>query len=122
MLHKLERSTLYMSTYIEHIERWESVFPKERFFFGFLEDIDSDPAGFLDRLCAHLGKGPFPASDACRLDQALNHTHGYKVAIPARIERLLSERLIRPTLRLARRFGGRTEQWVDRMECALSRA
>jgi hypothetical protein len=122
ILHKLERSTVYMSSYIEHIERWESVFPKERFFFGFLEDIESDPASFLDSLCVHLGKGPFPGSDADRLDRAVNHTHGYKIAIPARIERTLSERLIEPTERLARRFGGRTEQWVARMEGALSRA
>lgn len=121
ILQKFERSTLYMSSYIEHIERWESVFPKERFFFGFLEDLDADPTGFLDRVCSHLGKGPFPASGSERLDRAVNHTHGYKIAIPARIERLLSERLIEPTQRLARRFGGRTEQWVARMESALSR-
>jgi hypothetical protein len=123
ILHKLERSTIYMSSYIEHIERWESVFPKERFFFGFLEDIESDPASFFDRLCAHLGRGPFPGgSNETRLNRAVNHTHGYKTAIPEGIERTLSERLIAPTTRLANRFGGRTEQWVARMESALSRA
>ena len=110
-----------MSTYIEHIERWESVFPKERFFFGFLEDLGSDPASFLDRLCAHLGTGPFPRSESARLHRPVNHTLDRKTAIPAHIERMLAARLIEPTRRLARRFGNRTEEWLVRMEETLSR-
>lgn len=121
ILQKLERSTLYMSTYVEHLSRWEKVFPKKSFFYGFFDDIEGNPGGFLDRVCTHIGIRPFRCSDVETLTRPVNDTHGYKVEIPTHIERFLSERLIQPTRALARRFGGPAERWAGRMERALSR-
>jgi hypothetical protein len=118
---KMERSTLYLSNYIEHIERWEAAFPGKDIFFGYLEDMDTKPSDYFDQLCEYLQIDAFPAASRALFDQAVNHTHGYKVEIPAPIERILAENLIAPTEKLAKRFGGRTNDWLTRMKTILSR-
>jgi hypothetical protein len=119
ILAKLERSAVEMSTYIEHIERWEKVFPAESFFFGFYDDLVEEPERLLDRVAHFVGVSPQgDLTDQAR--EPVNHTRHWKVAIPSHIERYLAERLLEPTRALADRFGGYTWGWVERMERALS--
>lgn len=121
ILAKIERQGVPMSCYLDAIERWESVFPKEQLAFGFYEEISDDPAGLVDRLCTHIGAGPHPALDADALARRVNDTRRYATPIPERFERVLAERLAKPTERLAARFGGPTVAWLARIEAALAR-
>ena len=121
VLDKIERQGEPMSRYVEDIERWESFFPPERFFYGFYEDVLVDPAGLVNRVCEHVGAPPHPALDPEALARRVNDTMAYRTEIPFRWERLLAERLIEPTERLAKRFAGPTEAWVERMQVVLSR-
>jgi hypothetical protein len=112
---KLARSAIEKSRHIDHIKRWEAVFPKQRFFFGFFEDIETDPAGFLARVGDFLEIGPPPVSEGDDLERPINDTRRFKAAIPPNIEKFLAERLIEPTRELHERFGGYTSAWYDRM-------
>lgn len=113
---KLARSSIWMSTYIEHIRRWEEVYPSGRIFFGFFEEIERDPSAFLNRVCEFLNVAHFPRVDRDVFAQPVNHTRGYKTAIPDSVEHDLAEQLLDPTRALARRFGGYPEKWLERME------
>ncbi len=112
---KLARSAIEMSRHIDHITRWEDAFPKQRFFFGFFEDIVADPGGFLARIGGFLEIGPPPVSERDDLERPINDTRRFKVAIPPDIERFMAERLIEPTRELHQRFGGYTSDWYERM-------
>jgi len=120
MLEKIDRSALEMSTYIEQIERWEQVFPKESFLFGFFDEIVEAPAQLLERVLRFIGVDPRGEAPP-ELWQPVNDTRPWKVEIPRPIERYLAERLIGPTRALERRFGGYTTGWLARMEGALGR-
>ena len=113
---KLVRSSIWMSTYIEHIRRWEEAYPRGRFFFGFFEEIERDPFAFLNRVCEFLNVAHFPGVDRDVFAQPVNHTRDYKAAIPDAVEHDLAEQLLDPTRALVRRFGGYTEKWLERME------
>jgi hypothetical protein len=113
---KLARSSIWMSTYIEHIRRWEEVYPKGQFFFGFFEEIERDPVAFVNRVCEFLNIERFRGTDRDVFAQSVNHTRGYKTEIPGSVEHDIAEQLLEPTRALARRFGGYTEEWLERME------
>lgn len=119
MHEKLQRSALRKSRYIEHIERWEEIFPKERFFFGFFDDIENDPIGFLGAVCAFLDIEPIVGLDAETI-RPVNDTRRFKVSIPPHIEHFLAEELLEPTRALERRFGGHTRAWRERMQHVLA--
>jgi hypothetical protein len=46
------------SSYLENMERLESVFPREQIFYGFFERMREDPAGFATDILAFLGVEP----------------------------------------------------------------
>ncbi len=96
--------------------------PRDHFFFGFFEDIERDALGFLNRVCRFLEVEPFRGAERELFAQPVNHTRDYQVAIPRSIERYLAEQLLEPTRALARRFGGYTEAWRERMERILASA
>ena len=116
---KLERSALSMSSYIDHIERWERHFPADRFLFGFFDQIQKDPGAFLDRVCSFLGVSPL--ADHSGLDDAINTTRAFKVELPSELEHRIACELLEPTRRLAQRFGGVTTGWLDRVERAAAK-
>ena len=115
---KLDRSALSMSSYIEHIERWERHFPADRFFYGFFDEIQKDPGAFMDRVCSFVGVSPL--GDRSGLGDAVNTTHVFKVEIPPEIECRIGRELLKPTRRLAGRFGGVTTSWLERVERAAA--
>jgi hypothetical protein len=118
---KIHRSGLAKSTYLEHIERWEQVYPKESFLFGFFDEILEAPALLLDRVRTFIGVEPFEELGASAWDP-VNDTRRFKVEIPPHIERHLAQRLIGSTRALEARFGGFTTRWLERMERVLADA
>ena len=119
---KLARSAIEMSRHIDHITRWEAVFSNQRFFFGFFEEIEADPAGFFARIGDFLEIGPLPVSDGDDLERPINDTRRFKVPIPPAIERFMAESLIESTRQLHERFGGYTTDWYRRMERIVAAA
>ncbi len=119
ILEKLRRSAVAMSTYVDHLERWESIYPREQLCFGFTEELVERPAGLLDRVCRFIGAPPGTLVRRPESLRPVNHTRGWKVDIPPRIERYLAERLVEPTRALEQRFGGYTSRWLERMERVL---
>jgi hypothetical protein len=119
VIDKIERQGIPMSSYLDHIERWESVFPSERFAFGFYEEVLADPAGLVDRMSVHVGAGPHPSLDADALRRRVNDTLAFRSPIPARFERRLAEGLVEPTRRLAERFAGPAVGWLERAHAVL---
>ncbi len=116
---KIHRSGLLRSSYLEQIERWEQVYPKESFLFGFFDEILQVPSALLDRVLAFIGLEPFGELEASARDP-VHDTRRFKVEIPPHIERHLAKRLVAPTRALAARFGGYTSRWLERMERVLA--
>lgn len=117
---KLYRSTLTLSKYIEHIERWNQVWPSERIHFGYYEDLAQRPREFLDSVFAFLELDPFPPGNDEALFDLVNDTRGYRTKIPEYWARELSKLLVEPTRRLADRFGGLTLDWLKKQEAAIA--
>lgn len=46
------------SDYVANLERWERLFPKDRFFVAFFEELERDPRGLLLRIYEFLGVEP----------------------------------------------------------------
>lgn len=116
---KIGRSALEMSRYLEHIERWEQVYPPEQILYGFFDEIEEAPAALLERVLRFLDLEPLAGH--ADVWTPVNDTRRFKVEIPAHVERHLAEGLVEPTRALERRFGGYTTRWLERMEGALGR-
>lgn len=110
--------TTRKSQYTTTIERWESVFPRARFFYGFFEDIENDPVNFMERVFSFLGADPTQAA-AIVTPEARNQAAA-GTPIPERFELLLAQKLLAETAALAARFGGHAETWHDRCKRMVS--
>jgi len=120
MFEKLDRSAIRMSTYIDHIERWERGFPEREILYGFYDEIVEDPSAFIARICAFIGIDAPTGTDAEEMRRPINDTTRFKVEIPPKIELYMAEKLVEPTRRLHDRFGGYTTGWYERMQRVVS--
>lgn len=100
------------SRYTTTMERWESVFPRAQFFYGFFEDIRNDPVEFMERVFTFLGADASQAR-ALVTPEARNQAAS-GTPIPAHFESLLAREYLGETAALARRFGGHAEAWHNR--------
>jgi hypothetical protein len=107
------------STYSKTIEVWESVFPATQIFYGFFEDVCSNPAALLDSIFKFIGvDGPaFLPSDYNKVHNAAARG----IAIPEKFERHLAALHLQETAVLAERFGEPAASWHRRCQ-GLSQA
>ncbi|MDX1578558.1 MAG: sulfotransferase domain-containing protein, partial [Gemmatimonadota bacterium] len=97
------------SDYAGCLEAWLDVFPRERLFPTFLEDVRSDPAGVLRSAFAFLGVEP----DVPLADEVASPVHrGADAPLPAWARRYLTERL-RPGDARLEAIVGRPLPWSD---------
>jgi hypothetical protein len=98
--------------YAGNLAHWEAVFPPERFFIVFYEEIERDPETLMARLFAFLGVDAsarfVPADVRAKLNSA-----GYG-EIPDRYARMLSRRHYENVIRIHERFcNSYTQGWLD---------
>jgi hypothetical protein len=63
-------SYLHRSRYVEHVERWLEVFPREQILFLRFEDLAADPSEALERVHAFLGLPPHRGGELRKLNTA----------------------------------------------------
>jgi hypothetical protein len=111
--HFRSEGNLRRTDYETTIDRWTSRFGNERVFVGFLEDIRFHPRDLLASVHSFLGVDD--CDPPTRLDQPIHA--GRSTSLPALLAADLAE-LHAPHLeRLADRFGGYADWWV---ECAAA--
>jgi hypothetical protein len=103
-----------------NLRRWRANFPQERLLVCFHDDLRRDPAGFLDRLCAHIGAGPYPDHLRGLLTSRVNSS-ARGIAVPPAISRYLAERFRAETALVAELAGGPAHAWLAEMEAILAR-
>ena len=103
------------SDYLETLEIWESVFPKEQIGVFFLDDIAEDPARALNAICDFMGVGGMASWPEEALNSPVNVGTGAR--IPVQVRQSVAE-WSRPRIEaLHDRFGNRhTEAWLRSVE------
>jgi hypothetical protein len=102
------------STYSKTIEVWESVFPATQIFYGFFEEVCSNPAALLDSIFKFIGvDGPaFLPSGHDKVRNAA--VRG--IPIPEKFERHLAGLHLEEAAVLAERFGEPAASWHRRCQ------
>ncbi len=98
------------SNYIEIIEKYTSVFPKEQLFIGFFDQIKEQPQKLVEEIVNFLGGDALQVVEYCHLENK-NNVNKDKAVIP---EHYLEElkRKYKPMMReLADAQNGHTIQW-----------
>jgi hypothetical protein len=105
--HFRNRRSRQFGDYAKILETWESVFPGERIFAGFLEDVHFVPDLLLEKLYGFLG-----VSTAARYRVIRRKIHTRAVeTIPRPHARFLARLYREDLLRLEERFGGYASFW-----------
>jgi hypothetical protein len=107
------------SSYISTIERLEQVFPETQIFYGFFDDIISEPDLFIIRLLTFLG---CEAGDVARLlpSGPVGPAAGGRRP-PVEYERALAEMFLPDIQRLCARFDGPPHSWLARYQAILQK-
>lgn len=111
------------SEYAATLATWEAEFPPEQLLIGFFEEIRTEPAALVSRVCSFLEVGPFPQIESSRLTRPQNVAAGQS-PIPPALERACAETFLPDLQALAGRFGPESypAEWLARAERALREA
>jgi len=120
MYEKLDRSAIRMSCYADHLARWEAIYRGREILFGFFEEIENEPATFVERVCRFLDIQPLDEAVLADAAEPVNDTRKFKTEIPLHIERYMAERLAASTRVLHERFGGHATSWHQRIQAVLA--
>ena len=96
------------SDYLETLDRWSHLYPPERIFVGFLEDIHFRPRRLFKSVCSFLEMS-VPAN--FRLRQSKIHRSG-AAAIPGNIARRLASEHLEEIREMAEVFGEYAAFWL----------
>lgn len=95
--------------YTELIDRWLAVFPAERLFVGFVEEVRERPRELLGRLFRHIGVSDDVDWSRFPLEERIHEGPG--VPLPAAYRARLAAIYAREIERLGARFGGPAASW-----------
>lgn len=96
--------------YSLHVPRWLELFGRERVHFILLDDLEDDPQGAIDVLCAFIGVGKLHLRDEDRrpIGAALRARHGGLARVAARAATALRARRLHWAVELGKKLGFRT--------------
>jgi hypothetical protein len=103
-----------------NLHRWLANFPRERLLVGFHDEIRSDPAAFLTRLCEFIGASPYP-SNLNRLMKSRVNSSAHGTAMPRGVKRYVAEQYRSETAIVAELVGGPAQRWWAEIESVLQR-
>ena len=103
-----------------NLSRWLEHFPRERMLISFHEEIGSEPAEFLDRLCTFMDIDPFPPPLRVLSREPIN-TSTRGIPMPPAVERFAAQHFRREAAVMAERIGGQATQWLTRIDRVLLR-
>ena len=101
--------SLTRGDYLGMIDRWLSVYPKERLFVGFFEDIREYPQELLTAIFKHIGVSEDVDWASFPLHKVIHG--GVPAPLPPRLRVILEEIYADDIDRIAERFGGWAETW-----------
>ncbi|MCF8111444.1 MAG: sulfotransferase [Desulfobacteraceae bacterium] len=121
ILRKIELpSFLARSNYAENIRRWRAVIGKENLFIGYFEDIKTQPAALINRICNFLGvRGSEMISDN-RLYEPRNSSKQFNAPMPQAIAYHLAKKLYPMIEDASQLLGGYALQWQREAEKILN--
>ena len=91
------------------IDSWLSVFPKERLFVGFFEELKDSPRDLLTSVFEHIGVSTDVDWAIFPYDKVAHA--GVRAPLPPRFRALLEEVYVDEIDRVADRLGGWAETW-----------
>ncbi len=101
-----------------NLRRWLENFPRNRLLIGFYEEVQGDPLGLLDRICAHIGVAA-PAAPIRRLASAKVNSSARGLPMPPAVERYAARRYLAEADTMASLIGGPAGQWLLRIRGVL---
>lgn len=93
--------------YLHTLDVWQTSFPPDQIFVGFLEDVTFHPEALLGRLCSFLGVEEPPAWPHARVKAHVRTKHTIPGDLAARLAEMHGDSLAE----LSRRFGGYADWW-----------
>jgi len=108
-----------LGNYLRTINTWESFYPPDQIFYGFLDDIAEQPSEIFQSICQFLNVPGESAMDSKLLHQ--NVHVGEQSEIPEDVAAFLAELHIESLVELERRFGHPVTKWRIRAEALISR-
>lgn len=103
---------LSKANYMQIIENWESVFPRENIFYGFYEDIVERPVELLTDITRFIGSDIFNERHLQAADRIVYP--GVPIEIPKKVEKKLAEIYIPMLEKLAERFEAPCRSWLEK--------
>jgi len=105
------REVAEAADYVQILDRWESVFPREQIFVGFFDDLVTRPRGLLSDVFEFLGLTR--QVDWCSFPYAEKANAAVPIAIPSHYREVLRE-INQPRIEaMRRRFGPRVDGWFE---------
>jgi hypothetical protein len=101
-----------------NLRRWFDHFPRDRLLVCFHDDIRSEPAAVLERVCEFTGLGAFPAQLRSTLEARVNSS-ARGAPPPKAVARHVAERYRSETELVASLVGGHAERWVEELQKVL---
>ncbi len=98
------------SDYAAILDNWLSVFPAQKMYVAFFEDIVDRPQQLLKEIFEHIGVSADVNWDSFPFGQVINRNPDYP--IPERFRALLEEMYRGKLEELHKRFGARVEAWL----------
>jgi hypothetical protein len=115
--HSRREGVISKSSYVETINRLERVFPKDQVFYGFFDEIASQPAAFIDRVLSFLGAETGDIGRILPSSPIGSAASGRKP--PLEFERALAVQFLDDVRMLSEKFDGPPRTWRRRYEALL---
>lgn len=100
-----------LTDYVTIIEKWESIFPKEQIFYGFMDEIEQTPDQFMKRLSAFL---EIAVQDTEETEfKPVNDTAAQSSKVPSNVRDCIIHRYKDMVTELTDRFGSYPAKWLE---------
>ena len=118
--HAHREGVVSKSSYVSTIEKLQRVFPETQIFYGFFDDIVSEPRTFINRVLTFLDCDPCDVARLLPSDPVGSAAGGRRP--PAEYERALAKTFLADVRQLCERFDGPPHGWLARYEALLQGA
>lgn len=109
------------SFYTRTLDLWSKYFPEEQFFIRFYEDLQENPAQFIQEICQFLGVDDDVAHFKEHLNSSVNVSKMRHDDFSPEVLKHAAQKYHGEVKELAQKYGGPAELWVTDLETILKK-